>query len=141
MKKIFSTILVFLAMLSTALLLVACNDDYSKAEITAGKYYAENSADSYVEILPGQKVRFVNVDFSDTEEGIEDVLPGYFEGYSIAERFGNETHKYIPMTDADKNIHFYVDIPDSAFAIRIHNDKENRIALSYGGIEYILQAE
>lgn len=122
------------------LALTACGDDYSKAEICAGKYYAENNADSYVEILSGQYIRFVNIDFTYIQDGIEEVSPGYFENISITERFGNDTHKYVPMTDANKNIHFYVDIPDSAFAIRIYYVDESIIELNVGGVKYFLQS-
>ena len=141
MKKTFLGLLLISALILCGLFFVSCGDDYSKAEMCVGKYYAENNADSYVEILSGQYIRFVNIDFTYIQDGIEEVHSGYFENISITERFGNDTHKYIPMTDANKNIHFYVDIPDSAFAIRIYYIDESIIELNLGGVKYFLQSE
>lgn len=138
MKKLISTMLVVLTLFTSGILLAACPNDVSKAEMPVGKYYAYNNDDSYVEILSEQKVRFVNVDFTYVEESINEVDPNTFANVGVNERIGSEVHKYIPMADAQKNVHFYVDIPDSAYALRIYIE-DNIITL--GDVWFILPFE
>lgn len=117
MKKFSSLVFIFLILISAGVLFAACDRDFSKDELPAGKYYAESSTDSYVEIIPKQYVRFINIDFSSIQSDLEEEWD--FEGCSIAERFGNEAQKYTPMISGDKIVNFFVHIPNTPYALRI----------------------
>lgn len=66
MKKFKWLGVVCCAVILTLCALVGCAKDKT---VTVGKYYAEGSTESYIEILEDNKALFVNVDLSGAQEG------------------------------------------------------------------------
>ena len=65
MKKLKWLLTVCFAVVLVACALAGCAD---KKEVKVGKYYAEGSTESYIEILEGEQALFVNIDLSAIQE-------------------------------------------------------------------------
>ncbi len=65
MKKFKWLGVVCLAVIIIICTLVGCADD--NKNVAVGKYYAEGSTESYIEILEDDKALFVNIDLSDIQ--------------------------------------------------------------------------
>ena len=106
-------------------------------ELSLGKYYAENNAESYIEVLTDYQLRFINVDFSDFENSIHNDCPDL--DVNIAELFGERPQKYkFLQKDENEIARYCVDISDTGFALNFYCQNGSLI---FGETKYSLKNE
>ena len=76
--------------------LVGCADD--NKNVAVGKYYAEGSTESYIEVVEGNKAKFVNIDLSEIQADYD----SWGENVDIAEVMSVP----VPYEVADGHIYF-----------------------------------